>query len=351
MKKLIIYKDNVNNKIDSKTFLYNGNINNLYKGQIINPPFFEEIKIINNRLNENDIYMLLNMIYINGNIYMSSNYKIIIEKYKDNFTIKKDKDNIILTKKNNHIISIKPKIIDFIIMGTQKGGTTALATNISNHPDIYINGNRDPLESEIHFFDLYWDKGIEWYKKKFDYSKKIIGEKTPNLMYLYNTFPLIQSINPFVKIIIILRDPIERAYSAWKMHRKRFQTKDFMDAINDELDNKIGENRTFYTSKTHYLQRGLYYEQIQELLKWFNKDNILILISEEIKDNMTEYYNKVYNFLNLKNIDMKYTLEHISDKEDKINNNDYNKLIYYFKDDFKKLEKLLNRKIDWLKKR
>ena len=67
----------------------------------------------------------------------------------------------------------------------------------------YIDNNKDPRKSEIHFFDIYWKKGIDFYKKKFDYSKKIVGEKTPDLMYLTYTFPLIQSVNPYIKIIIV----------------------------------------------------------------------------------------------------------------------------------------------------
>jgi len=234
-------------------------------------------------------------------------------------------------------------------MGTQKGGTTGLAYNISKHPDIYIDGNSDPFKSEIHYFDLKISNGINWYKKHFNYNKKMVGEKTPDLMYLDYTFPYIQAINPYIKIIIILRDPIERAFSSWKLVKQYFnETRTFEDAVNDEIKNKLNENITFNTGMTHYLQKGLYYKQIKNILKWFPLNNILILISEETKINMVSEYNKVYNFLNLDNYKGTYDLQFISEDKTKIDTKIYNKLISFYKKDVNQLEKLLKKKLSWL---
>ena len=252
-------------------------------------------------------------------------------------TIKKIPYFCIIKNKNieNEIVSHKIKeIIDFI--------------------DIYIDNNPNPALSEVHFFDLNWSKGKEWYKKKFNNyynSHKMIGEKTPELMYLDSTFPLIQSINTYVKIIVIIRDPIERAYSAWKHASKYGETQNFEDAINDELNNKIGENKTFFTAIKHYLQRGLYFQQISNILKWFSKDNLLILINEEVIKDMKTEYNKVYSFLNLNDFNGDYTIEYASDNKSKINPKTYNSLINFYKKDVKLLEKFLNKKTGWLKKR
>jgi hypothetical protein len=237
-------------------------------------------------------------------------------------------------------------------MGSQKAGTTALSLNISQHPDIYIDNNKNPALSEVHFFDINFKKGIEWYKKKFNYSKKMVGEKTPELMYLDWTFPLIQAVNPYMKLIIILRNPILRAYSAWKHAKKNFNEKrSFEDSIKDTIKDKntLNQNKTFYTSQFHYLQRGLYYQQISELLKWFPKDNLLVLIQENVIEDMTREYNKVYNFLNLSDFNGNYELEYVSDDKSTINPETYKKLIKYFKNDVDNLEKLLNIKVDWFK--
>jgi hypothetical protein len=326
--------------------MYNSGIFNLYDGKVINPPFFDLIIINHSNLDDNELKMIYNMTKTNGKIIFLIKYKKIFndsKKYNENYNQKIKKDNSI------YIFNNKYRAVEFIIMGTQKGGTTALATNISKHPDIYIDGNPDPFKSEIHYFDLKFNKGIEWYKKHFNYTKKVVGEKTPDLMYLDYTFPYIQSINPYLKIILILRNPIDRAYSAWNFTTKYFgEKRSFKLAINDELDNKLNENKTFNTAATHYLQRGLYYKQIQKLLKWFSKDNLLILFSDEVKNNMNSEYNKVYKFLNLKLFDTKYTLEFVQNYKNNIDKDIYLQLKDFYKKDIVKLEKFTNKKLNWL---
>jgi hypothetical protein len=158
-----------------------------------------------------------------------------------------------------------------------------------------------------------------------------------------------------VKIILFLRNPIDRAYSAWHMFTTKFTDNDenkksFEDACNDELKYRLDEIPTFNTSNKHILQRGLYYKQIQKLLKFFPLQNILILISENVIKNMNDEYNKIYSFLNLPNYNAKYTEELVGDYDKKnkdINSNLYNKLIQFYKDDVNHLEKILNIQTNW----
>jgi hypothetical protein len=342
MQSIIIYNKNYP-KDNKNIFKYNDKIYLLYDAKVINPPFFNKIIILHDNLDTNDLKMIYNMLNVNGSIYFIEKYTNFFNEY-----IKSNKFYVFQKKNNFQYILQYNRIVDFIIIGAQKSGTTALSLNISKHPDIFIDNNKDPRLSEIHFFDIYWKKGIEFYKKKFNYSKKIVGEKTPEILYLSYTFPLIQSINPYIKLIIILRNPIYRAFSGWKLVSKYFgETRSFDDAINDEIKNKLNENKTFYTAQTHYLQRGLYYQQIKELYKWFPKHNILILISEIVKQNMTAEYNKVYNFLNLKNVDINYNLEFESDNKSEIDSKLYNKLIKFYSKDVQNLEKLLKIKTNW----
>ena len=351
-KNILLYNDNLTNYNIFKKFnpiLYNRKLYELYDAKIINPPFFDNIIILNKNFNEEELKMIYNMTKPGGTIFFIKNYKLFFKNsklYKNNIYSLTKKDNLI------YIFNNKYRVVDFIIMGTQKGGTTGLAYNISKHPDIYIDGNSDPFKSEIHYFDLKMSYGINWYKKHFNYNKKMVGEKTPDLMYLDYTFPYIQAINPYVKIILILRDPIERAFSSWKLIKQYFnETRTFEDAINDEIKNKLNENVTFNTGNTHYLQKGLYYKQIKNILKWFPIHNILILISEETKKDMTKEYNKVYDFLNLNYYNGHYDLQFISEDKTKIDNRIYNKLIKFYKKDTLLLEKLINKKLPWLQER
>jgi hypothetical protein len=343
MDSLLIY----NHKIPSKNIIPKNlllvnheNISNLYNCRIINPPFFIKILITDDKLVEYDLKRIYNMCLTDGKIYF-------IDKYKYFF----NNNNKIFIKKKNNIYTIPHKrIIDFIIMGVQRGGTTSLAHNLSKHQDIYLDNNIDPKISEVHFFDINWKKGINWYKKQFNYKYKLVGEKTPDLINLEYTFPLIQSVNPYIKLILVLRNPIERAYSAWKLNVKYFEEKNtFEEAIFTELNYKKNINKTFFTIAKNYLQRGLYFQQIEKLLKWFPKQNILILISENIKENPSKQYKKIYDFLNIDFVkSQNYDITHVSNDTSKINKKLYNNLIKYYKDDVSKLEKILHIQLDTL---
>lgn len=315
-------------------------LNQIYIGNGINPPFFKKIIILTNQLKIHDLKKIMNMCLINGTVYFPDIYSYF---FKTKRIFKKLDNSVYLFPKH--------RIVEFIIMGVQRGGTTSLAINISKHPDIYIDSNKEPSLGEVHFFDINWKKGIEWYKKQFNYNYKLVGEKTPSLIYLPSTFPLIQSVNPYIKIILILRNPVERAYSAWKLNKKNGnEDLTFQQAISFELKYLKNRNKTFFTIGKQYLNRGFYYKQIKELLKWFPKQNILVLISEIVKKNMINEYNKVYNFLNLSTPpqSLNYQHEHVSKNNSKINNSFYNQLIIIFKKDIQQLEEFLGINTGWL---
>lgn len=357
-KKLIIYeKENDLHKVETKikegAILHKDKIYLIYDAKVSSPPFFKLILILK-PLTQDDFKMAYNMLLVGGKILFTENLleyflKLKLHHSQFEFSLKEDNYITIIKKNNFQFIFETHRTMEFIIIGAQKGGTTSLSLNISNHPDIYINKIEDPRLAEPHFFDIHWNKGVEFYKKKFNYSKKVVGEKTPDLMYLPHTFPMIQSINPYVKLIIILRNPIHRAYSAWKLNVKYFGEKmTFNDAIENEMIYKLSEVKTFFNSVTHYLQRGLYSQQIKELYKWFPKQNILILLSEEVKNNMENEYNRVYHFLNLRQLEnVSYNTHFESDSKDNINPALYNKLKLFFINDVKKLEKLINMETNW----
>lgn len=352
MVKLIINKNipkNEYSKYKSMSYLVTSNIGDEYNCRTVNPPFFKTIIIMDEDINNYDLKRIYNMCLINEKIYF-------IEKYSSFFNsmtkIKKAKhpDYYYCVKPNNKIYNFPNKrSVDFIIAGVQRAGTTSLALNLSKHNDIYINSEHDPKKSEIHYYDLKWKLGLDWYKKQFDYSKKLVGDKTPDLMSIDYTFPMIQQVNPYVKLIISLRDPIMRAYSSWKMTSLYWgEHRTFEECI--ETDKKI-KNRTFHTIMSEYLQRGLYYRQIKLLKKWFPSQNILILLSEDMKNHSIREYEKIYNFLNLTTNNINYEKIHISEDKTTVSDELYNRLIPYYKEDVEKLENLLKIKTGWLQTR
>lgn len=108
------------------------------------------------------------------------------------------------------------KLPDFIIIGAQKCGTTSLFNYLSKHPDVSL-----PEEKEIHFFDKFYNKGINWYKKNFLNDGMLTGEATPYYIYHPHVTVRISSCCPNAKLIVMLRNPIDRAYSNFSMEKQR----------------------------------------------------------------------------------------------------------------------------------
>jgi hypothetical protein len=209
------------------------------------------------------------------------------------------------------------------------------------------------VENEIHYFDKkeIYQKGLNWYKSHFDYSKKMVGDKAPDVMYQTSCLELLQLVNPQVKIILFLRNPIDRAYSHWKMIRDHFRgTHSFEYSVNDEINNRWGENRLYHVSFwTHFVQRGLYYAQIKEILKYFPRDNLYIVISEKVRNNMDVEYQNIFHFLGLKEYHSKFEEVFVSEKKDVIDQKSklYIKLKKIYNKDVKELEKFLGYKTGW----
>lgn len=106
-------------------------------------------------------------------------------------------------QRSNKRPRIEKKIVDFLIIGAQKAGTTALAKNLNKHPDIYV-------KNECQFFTFCWGYGVDWYRQQLQSPKPIIGEKTPEIIYCDDCATRVAEICPNAKFILCLRDPIKR---------------------------------------------------------------------------------------------------------------------------------------------
>ncbi len=156
---------------------------------------------------------------------------------------------------------------NFIGIGVQKGGTSWLHRQFVAHPEIFVPSNR----KEIHFFDVYYQRGLAWYHKFFDgASAKAIGEITPSYIYDDETASKIHENFPEVKILVMLRHPVQRAYSHYCM---TFQSGE---------GQKYKSFDDFMTNHPHTFARGLYSEQIQKWFSFFPKEQFLFLFSEDI---------------------------------------------------------------------
>jgi hypothetical protein len=248
-------------------------------------------------------------------------------------------------------------IPDFIIIGTQKGGTSSLHYYLSQHPKIRMS-----VEKEIHFFDLNFNNGLEWYQRQFpkqdNNSEILFGESSPYYLFHPLVPERVNKICPKVKLIVMLRNPVDRAYSHYMMQKKKGieEFNNFEDAyraesarINDEIE-KINSDPKYYSynhQKFSYLARGRYFEQIERWLNYFPLSNFHFIKSELFFQDINSVLTSVYSFLGI---------EHYLPPDLSIqNSNEYLQMELkerlelegYFKSDNDKLIKLLGSNFIW----
>ena len=185
--------------------------------------------------------------------------------------------------------------MDFIGLGAQKAGTSWIYACLYEHPEICM-----PFK-EINFFsrERNWKKGLDWYKDRFKTcpKHKLKGEFSTSYLDSEIAAKRIYKYFPDVKLIACLRNPIDRAFSNYK---------------HDIKMGNISENTSFDEAiKKHkeYIKRGFYNQQLEQYLKLFPRDQILILIYEDIEKNPLKFIQKIYNFLNVDSSFVPFMLE------------------------------------------
>ena len=195
------------------------------------------------------------------------------------------------------------KVPDFLIIGAARSGTSSLVEYLRKY-NIFLP------EKEPNFFfkDSEYKKGIDYYIQKYFNAAKeknyvLIGEKSSS--YLFGglkTATRIYNFNKNIKLVVILRNPIERAYSNYIFTvRNGIEILDFEYAILKE-----GERVQHYIGKWKeikpfdYIGRSKYYSQLKEYYNIFNKENIIVLIFEELINKKEEELQKLCSFLNIK---------------------------------------------------
>ncbi|MES1024743.1 sulfotransferase domain-containing protein [Gloeocapsa sp. BRSZ] len=263
----------------------------------------------------------------------------------------------------------------FIIIGGMKCATTALYTYLTEHPNII-----SAFRKEVHYFDLNYHKGLEWYRSHFPLctnsvlrnyssSKIITGEASPYYMLYPHAPKRVAKLLPDVKLIAILRNPIDRAYSHYR-HQLRLgkESLSFEEAIEKEAERLEGELEKImhdetYTSKKKYgyysyLLRGIYIDQLKNWFRFFKKEQMLILKTEDLQENPSEIYNKVIDFLELPYYELKrYEKIYVTTKKKAINSgrlefsgiekNVRRKLLDYFEPHNQRLYQYLGTDFGW----
>lgn len=236
--------------------------------------------------------------------------------------------------------------VDFLICGTQKGGTTALDRYLQKHPEICMAEKK-----EVHYFDqdeLFSAGPPDYaaYHAFFQPSRhhKVLGESTPIYMYWKPAAARIHAYNPDMKLIVILRNPIDRAYSHWNMSSsKKQEDAPFLDAVKREIDRKKADANPPQHRIWSYIDRGFYHEQLQRLWSYFPKEHVLILRSEDLKQQPDQTLDTLCRFLGVS--PFKHVQEQSANVRPyaaKMSEEDREYLAPLFEQDIRQLEAALN---------
>jgi hypothetical protein len=212
----------------------------------------------------------------------------------------------------------KGTLPDFAVIGTMKGGTTFFYRLLTQHPAV-----RSASRKEVQFFDLNFDKGVDWYRSHFrspapdEERASITGEATPYYLYHPSAAARMARVVPDARLIILLRNPVDRAYSHYN-HAVRAGQENltFEDAIEVEELRLRGETGKMaednrYNSFNHrwfsYLSRGLYADQVSTWLDAFGKDQMLIMKSEDFFADRSAALGRATDFLGLTRWEFRHT--------------------------------------------
>lgn len=257
----------------------------------------------------------------------------------------------------NYLNSQDRSLPKFLIAGTQKGGTTSLYAYLAQHPSII-----PALKKEIHFFEnpKIRAKGLRWYKSHFptvletESKQAVTGEATP-FMHSYHVPRLVAEVMPKVKLIFLLRDPIDRALSHYEHNIRKAgrETLDFSEAIRKESERVLTDFQTAQANEWHddilyrrysYVSRGLYAQQLERWFKHFPKENFLILESESFYRDAQTLLSNITDFLDLPPYQFDLKNKHnVGGYSKKINDVDLELLRNVFERENEKLFKLIDK--------
>jgi len=213
---------------------------------------------------------------------------------------------------------------DVFVIGAGKSGTTSLHHYLGQHPDLCMSRPKEPF-----FFDVHYDEGPSYYERFFEHwmGEPLIGESTPSYLHNRYVIPRLADTVEDPRFVVVLRNPIDRAYSHWwmmRMHSGRKEeprpfrqaVEENIEAIEDEPEpdaerrQRIAERRGEADIERDYVEIGLYAKHLSRWFDAFDPEVFRIVLSSDLHDRPPETVESVWSFLGLDDeIDELSTLE------------------------------------------
>lgn len=247
-----------------------------------------------------------------------------------------NKLGLIIRRKYHKVLPFPAYKNALYIVGAQKAGTTSLYSYLIQHPGFAASD-----EKEIHFFDreAVYKKGVKYYRSFFPFFTrgKVMIEATPKYLYCTKCAKRIKQYSNNAKIVVLLREPVSRAYSAYNMYRqwkdperwiednRNVVNQDWIDFMGSHMERGeipgIAEfleyetdiiNDNLNIEEPSLLRRGVYGPQIDRFVSEFGRDNVLIIFSDDLKSNPEVMVNQILMFVGLDtSVKIKYPMKHV----------------------------------------
>lgn len=255
------------------------------------------------------------------------------------------------------VVSARWRVLpDFVILGTQRGGTTSLFDYLARHPQVF-----PAFRKEVHFYDLHYSRGLDWYRAHFPLVRQmseghVTGEATPNYLVHPEAPRRLQSVTPDARLVVMVRNPIERAHSSWRLLSQRgLETASFGDAIareQRESDPLIGETsgapeKVGTALKFLYLAKSRYADQMERWLEYFPLERFIVIASEDMFGQPLKVFFNLSEFLGIDPWDPTSFPALNRTAPTSIDPGLRQELTDYFRPHNRRFEELLGRTFDW----
>ncbi|MEG4421112.1 tetratricopeptide repeat protein [Microcoleus sp. LAD1_D5] len=245
--------------------------------------------------------------------------------------------------------NLKPvQVPNFIIIGSQRCGTTSLYTYLAQHPQILT-----PIKKEMDFFSWHFDRGIDWYLAHFPPmppgEQFLTGEASPSYFDYREAPERLYSQFPEAKLIVLLRNPVDRAISQfYRLTGLNWEARSLDRVISDEIE-RLNQNPEYIIGEEpgNYLARGRYIEFIKNWRAFFPPEQLLILKSEDFYSRAETSVKQVLEFLDLPEYQLSEYQNANPGSYQRVNESVRDRLSDYFRHYNQELEEYLGRQFDW----
>lgn len=225
--------------------------------------------------------------------------------------------------------------IDLIGIGVQKAGTDWLFRSLTAHPQ--INTGIDTPNKELNFFTVNYPKGYHWYHDKFSFKDPVCAEYSVGYFPEASVPPRIHQYHPEIKMLLSLRDPVERAISQHKHELRRGRLPDSLRSFSRALE-----------SNPSYVEQGHYASHLQTYLSFFDRSQIHVVFLQDIAESPKRVTRDLYDFLG---VNPDFTPSHLHEKVNRARRYRSRSVARLIRETSDGLRKLIGaRGIEWIKK-